>query len=242
MPPSASASIATPANVSSNAREDQDEPLPPGWERRVNNLGREFYIDYNRRLTTWSRPRQAGYQPPHITNVSPPIVTDHATTTSGLPSGWEQRVTPPPVGLTLSIIIRAPPLGSILVNISHHHTKCFLSRDLMTLRCPCDPTPLSAWGLCRVAGRCDRQVPVGCILSTTTPGPRPGMILACLVNWVGAGQYTSTTFVANSFTLEASRPFDQVLVCVLSKCDGTRYGSPCLFMPNRAPVLTRRTL
>ncbi|CAG8585539.1 14362_t:CDS:2, partial [Cetraspora pellucida] len=31
-------------------------PLPPGWERRVDHLGRTYYVDHNTRTTTWTRP------------------------------------------------------------------------------------------------------------------------------------------------------------------------------------------
>jgi E3 ubiquitin-protein ligase NEDD4 len=36
--------------------EDQQGRLPAGWERRVDNLGRTYYVDHNTRSTTWSRP------------------------------------------------------------------------------------------------------------------------------------------------------------------------------------------
>jgi E3 ubiquitin-protein ligase NEDD4 len=36
--------------------EDQYGRLPPGWERRTDNLGRTYYVDHNTRTTTWTRP------------------------------------------------------------------------------------------------------------------------------------------------------------------------------------------
>ncbi|KAF9432328.1 hypothetical protein BGZ76_010958 [Entomortierella beljakovae] len=36
--------------------EDQHGPLPSNWERRVDQLGRTYYVDHNRRQTTWTRP------------------------------------------------------------------------------------------------------------------------------------------------------------------------------------------
>ena len=39
-----------------NATEDQYGPLPPGWERRIDPLGRTYYVDHNTRSTTWNRP------------------------------------------------------------------------------------------------------------------------------------------------------------------------------------------
>jgi E3 ubiquitin-protein ligase NEDD4 len=39
-----------------NPNVDQFGPLPPGWERRIDPLGRTYYVDHNTRSTTWTRP------------------------------------------------------------------------------------------------------------------------------------------------------------------------------------------
>ncbi|EKM55866.1 uncharacterized protein PHACADRAFT_256774 [Phanerochaete carnosa HHB-10118-sp] len=39
-----------------NPHEDQFGPLPGGWERRIDPLGRTYYVDHNTRTTTWNRP------------------------------------------------------------------------------------------------------------------------------------------------------------------------------------------
>ncbi|TFY69282.1 hypothetical protein EVG20_g3227 [Dentipellis fragilis] len=39
-----------------NPNEDQYGPLPTGWERRIDPLGRTYYVDHNSRSTTWNRP------------------------------------------------------------------------------------------------------------------------------------------------------------------------------------------
>lgn len=39
-----------------NPHEDQYGPLPVGWERRIDPLGRTYYVDHNTRSTTWNRP------------------------------------------------------------------------------------------------------------------------------------------------------------------------------------------
>ena len=39
-----------------NPSVDQYGPLPPGWERRIDPLGRTYYVDHNTRTTTWNRP------------------------------------------------------------------------------------------------------------------------------------------------------------------------------------------
>ncbi len=56
-------SAATPAAAggSSTSRatlqtSDERGPLPPGWERRTDHLGRTYYVDHNTRSTTWTRP------------------------------------------------------------------------------------------------------------------------------------------------------------------------------------------
>ncbi|KAG0277287.1 hypothetical protein BGZ96_002924 [Linnemannia gamsii] len=36
--------------------EDEHGALPPNWERRLDPLGRTYYVDHNNRQTTWTRP------------------------------------------------------------------------------------------------------------------------------------------------------------------------------------------
>lgn len=52
--------------VQSRQRQGNEDPLPPGWEQRVDPHSRIYYVDHNTRTTAWERP-----QP--------------------LPSGWERR-------------------------------------------------------------------------------------------------------------------------------------------------------
>ncbi|KNE55628.1 hypothetical protein AMAG_01515 [Allomyces macrogynus ATCC 38327] len=91
--------------------------LPPGWERRIDHLGRTYYVDHNTRTTTWNRPavnatannveleRQRHNErslPGEQRNQSPaqtPQTGLHISTqtTEGqgpLPPGWESRMTP----------------------------------------------------------------------------------------------------------------------------------------------------
>jgi E3 ubiquitin-protein ligase NEDD4 len=58
VPTAQTATNGTPAGRSANTStfEDQQGRLPPGWERRVDNLGRTYYVDHNTRTTTWTRP------------------------------------------------------------------------------------------------------------------------------------------------------------------------------------------
>ncbi|GAN03456.1 ubiquitin-protein ligase [Mucor ambiguus] len=48
----------TPATaISSTADDDaRNNDLPEGWERRVDHLGRPYYVDHNNRTTTWKKP------------------------------------------------------------------------------------------------------------------------------------------------------------------------------------------
>ena len=39
-----------------DSHSDQLGPLPAGWERRIDHLGRQYYVDHNSRTTTWNRP------------------------------------------------------------------------------------------------------------------------------------------------------------------------------------------
>ncbi|EIN08066.1 HECT-domain-containing protein [Punctularia strigosozonata HHB-11173 SS5] len=55
-PPGANATSATANMRNFNPTEDQYGPLPDGWERRIDPLGRTYYVDHNTRSTTWNRP------------------------------------------------------------------------------------------------------------------------------------------------------------------------------------------
>lgn len=49
-------SVNTTRQGNFNPTVDQYGPLPPGWERRLDPLGRTYYVDHNTRTTTWNRP------------------------------------------------------------------------------------------------------------------------------------------------------------------------------------------
>ncbi|KAJ8656091.1 hypothetical protein O0I10_008315 [Lichtheimia ornata] len=55
-PTAAAAGAASSSSASANANQDDRNDLPPGWERRVDHLGRPYYVDHNTRTTTWKRP------------------------------------------------------------------------------------------------------------------------------------------------------------------------------------------
>ncbi|XP_065064994.1 E3 ubiquitin-protein ligase Itchy-like [Rhopilema esculentum] len=60
------------------ATNDPLGPLPPGWEKRVHDSGRVYFVDHNTRQTQWEDPRTTG-----ILGSAQP-----------LPAGWEMRYTP----------------------------------------------------------------------------------------------------------------------------------------------------
>lgn len=42
--------------VLSSSLADEQGALPPGWERRIDQFGRTYYVDHNTRTTSWTRP------------------------------------------------------------------------------------------------------------------------------------------------------------------------------------------
>ncbi|CEJ04428.1 Putative E3 ubiquitin-protein ligase [Rhizopus microsporus] len=119
-----SSSNSSSTNDSTNHRisvnSESNEDLPPGWERRVDHLGRPYYVDHNTRTTTWKRPssrtaqeqenqtelqrrhhnarglpEQQQQQPPPPPQQQQQInIPNNNITTAGsgpLPPGWEMR-------------------------------------------------------------------------------------------------------------------------------------------------------
>ena len=77
--------------------EDQLVPLPPGWERRTDPLGRAYYVDKTNNVTSTRPPtNQAtnnGTQNGE-TNTTRDNDTNTAAGAGPLPAGWEERYTP----------------------------------------------------------------------------------------------------------------------------------------------------
>ena len=40
----------------------ENEPLPPGWEKRRDPEGRVYFVDHNTRQTTWQRPNTDSFE------------------------------------------------------------------------------------------------------------------------------------------------------------------------------------
>jgi E3 ubiquitin-protein ligase NEDD4 len=115
----------TPINPNTrNFTTEEEMPLPLGWERRTDPLGRTYYVDHNTRTTTWNRPsmtQTVAAQEQLQQNETDlardrhnrrMLADDSVDATSGisrtpsasanpltpvsnaLPSGWEERHTP----------------------------------------------------------------------------------------------------------------------------------------------------
>ncbi|CAO3643868.1 unnamed protein product [Mucor fragilis] len=56
--PTTAPPLHTPATATSSSTDNdaRNNDLPEGWERRVDHLGRPYYVDHNNRTTTWKRP------------------------------------------------------------------------------------------------------------------------------------------------------------------------------------------
>ncbi|THV00829.1 HECT-domain-containing protein [Dendrothele bispora CBS 962.96] len=96
-----SLSVTVPQQVR-DTNDDQGNPLPAGWERRVDPQGRNYYVDHTTRTTTWHRPgsvRSAQQQAPARNISVASTATSSGNTNSGqyadvpLPQGWEERRT-----------------------------------------------------------------------------------------------------------------------------------------------------
>ncbi|XP_077569161.1 E3 ubiquitin-protein ligase NEDD4-like isoform X2 [Stigmatopora nigra] len=104
----ASPTVEHPVNP---ARQGSSEELPPGWEEKRDSKGRRYFINHNKRTTSWIRPRmhrtksttaspQSRTSTPSFTSVSAeasPRPTPSPEAPSGygsMPDGWEARSAP----------------------------------------------------------------------------------------------------------------------------------------------------
>lgn len=120
------------------------QPLPEGWERRIDSHGREYFVDHNTRTTTWQDPRNTLpanpsvttstlAPPPSISGAQPPVQpgVGQAGTTTAPDSGgsrsqmWAQnqmRYQASPTGQASSqpTVVAAPSSGvpSALASLS----------------------------------------------------------------------------------------------------------------------------
>lgn len=89
------------SRLENNHVDTNGSPLPSGWERRLDDHGRSYYVNRETRRSTWHTPATAETAPPSPTPASvPSTIPDNATASTGtytaipLPLGWEERRTP----------------------------------------------------------------------------------------------------------------------------------------------------
>ncbi|EGO23806.1 hypothetical protein SERLADRAFT_439115 [Serpula lacrymans var. lacrymans S7.9] len=93
------------ANREPVADTENAAPLPPGWERRLDERSRPYYVDHNTRTTSWIRPAGVQPQPQQPIPTTPSnsfIQPFNIPSNDGsqtyvdipLPQGWEERRTP----------------------------------------------------------------------------------------------------------------------------------------------------
>jgi hypothetical protein len=79
-----------------------DESLPPGWESRIEPLGRKYFIDHTARISTWNRPPSTSASMSALAGRATDMIIPSPNTTNAddtyadvqLPFGWEERLTP----------------------------------------------------------------------------------------------------------------------------------------------------
>jgi E3 ubiquitin-protein ligase NEDD4 len=72
------------------------DPLPPGWEQRIDPQNRTYFVDHNTRNTTWNDPRrQHSSNRLSTTTLGSTVQYGSSSETLGpLTPGWEERVDP----------------------------------------------------------------------------------------------------------------------------------------------------
>ncbi|PVG04297.1 hypothetical protein CPB86DRAFT_869009 [Serendipita vermifera] len=85
------------ATAEMSSTSDEQGPLPPGWEHRLDFLGRRYYVDHNTRTTSWFRPSpgtdSANSNVDAKLSASIPIIklipAPSIDSLGPLPTGWE---------------------------------------------------------------------------------------------------------------------------------------------------------
>lgn len=82
----------TSTTTPTTSTDDNNVPLPYGWERRIAPNGQFYYVDHNTQTTTWVHPNRL-YQGRVIAPGSLDQYRDQTIQQLGsLPNGWEMRV------------------------------------------------------------------------------------------------------------------------------------------------------
>lgn len=75
----------TSTQLNSNTNENQDGPLPEGWESGTDPLGRRYYINHNTSSTSWDRP-SSNQAVDHQAQEG----EANAASSGSLPARWEE--------------------------------------------------------------------------------------------------------------------------------------------------------
>ncbi|KAL6713109.1 hypothetical protein ACLMJK_009230 [Lecanora helva] len=89
----------TPSGRKEQQTSKENIPLPAGWEMRLTDKGKSYYVDHNTQTTTWTDPRGLSQAQPKSTADShgdeqAETMTGVAPPGKSLPAGWESRLTP----------------------------------------------------------------------------------------------------------------------------------------------------
>ncbi|KAH8921981.1 HECT-domain-containing protein [Atractiella rhizophila] len=93
-------------NRSLDPRVDHLGPLPQGWERRIDHLGRIYYVDHNTRSTTWQRPQS---QQAANASATEARADDRRRMNARTTADEFLGSDPPPAGATPSVVPSASP-------------------------------------------------------------------------------------------------------------------------------------
>ena len=76
--------------------DDQGNPLPPGWERRVDAQGRNYYVDHSSRTTSWHRPNNSAVRPQSLQSQTRLSGITPSNSVTALPPQQQQVQQQPP--------------------------------------------------------------------------------------------------------------------------------------------------
>ncbi|KAK0553996.1 hypothetical protein OC846_002281 [Tilletia horrida] len=76
-----------PRNLHVQQGNSERVPLPPGWEMRLSDTNKIYFVDHNSKTTSWSDPRRLHFLGPNGQTLRPHCVRQLGP----LSSGWEEQ-------------------------------------------------------------------------------------------------------------------------------------------------------
>eukprot|EP01125_Pyxidicula_operculata_P015311 TRINITY_DN5182_c0_g1_i1.p1 TRINITY_DN5182_c0_g1~~TRINITY_DN5182_c0_g1_i1.p1 ORF type:complete len:1709 (+),score=405.04 TRINITY_DN5182_c0_g1_i1:623-5749(+) len=129
----------------------EDEPLPQGWEKAVDDTGRVYFIDHNNKTTSWEDPRKKA----RVATVVPqPYVIMHPSMGTGIQTQPMQIINPNQPG----IVTTMPPGAPVMVGSPNTGIN---SSQFVTSY----PFPLNT-----------QHLQTGRMMATTVPSPKPTLL------------------------------------------------------------------